>query len=79
MIESDSDRLIRVVNELLEWGRLQAGHIQLQRSPVAVQPLLDDVFMLLRPAAQRKGVALEQALASLRCSAKPTPTSSSRS
>lgn len=62
MIETDSDRLIRVVNELLEWGRLQAGHIQLQRSPVAVQPLLDDVFMLLRPAAQRKGVALEQAL-----------------
>lgn len=61
MIEHDSDRLIRVVNELLEWGRLQAGHINVQRAPVAVQPLLDDVFMLLRPVAQRKGVALEQA------------------
>lgn len=61
MIESDSGRLIRVVNELLEWGRLQAGHIQLQRSPVALQALVDEVFILLRPAAKAKGVALEQA------------------
>ena len=59
MIESDSGRLIRVVNELLEWGRLQAGHIQLQRAPVALYPLLDEVFMLIRPAAERKAVTLE--------------------
>jgi signal transduction histidine kinase len=61
MIESDSGRLIRVVNELLEWGRLQAGHIQLQRAPVSLQALVDDVFMLLRPAADRKRVTLAQA------------------
>lgn len=61
MIESDSGRLIRVVNELLEWGRLQSGHIELQRAPVAVYPLLDEVFMLLRPAAQRRAVNLELA------------------
>lgn len=60
MIESDSARLIRVVNELLEWGRLQAGHIQLQRSKVALQALVDDVFLLLRPSAERKGVRLER-------------------
>lgn len=59
LIEGDSDRLIRVVNELLEWGRLQSGHIQLQRTPVALYPLLDEVSMLLRPAAQRKSVRLE--------------------
>jgi signal transduction histidine kinase len=61
MIESDSGRLIRVVNELLEWGRLQSGHIQLQRTPVALYPLLDEVFMLMRPAAQRRAVKLELA------------------
>lgn len=61
MIEGDSRRLIRVVNELLEWGRLQSGHIQLQRTPVALYPLLDEVFMLLRPAAQQKAVRLEMA------------------
>lgn len=59
LIENDSGRLIRVVNELLEWGRLQSGQSQLQRAPVVLRPLLDDVFMLLRPAADRKGVALE--------------------
>ncbi len=61
MIESDSGRLIRVVNELLEWGRLQSSHIQLHRSPVALYPLLEEVFMLLRPAANLKAVKLEVA------------------
>lgn len=61
MIESDSGRLIRVVNELLEWGRLQSGNIQLQRARVALYPMLDEVFMLLRPAAERKSVTLELA------------------
>jgi K+-sensing histidine kinase KdpD len=48
LIEKDSGRLIRVVNELLEWGRLQAGHIRLQREPVAVGAVIDEVFMIGR-------------------------------
>lgn len=60
MIESDSGRLIRVVNELLEWGRLQAGQLALQREDVALQALVDEVFMLLRPLADRKEVRLVQ-------------------
>ena len=59
MIESDSGRLIRVVNELLEWGRSEAGHIRLERAPVAVRVLAEEVFVLLRPAAERKAVMLE--------------------
>jgi signal transduction histidine kinase len=58
MIEKDSGRLIRVVNELLEWGRLQAGHIDLHRAPVPLQPMLVEVAALLRPVADRKGVRL---------------------
>lgn len=60
MIEADIGRLIRVVNELLEWGRSQAGHLPLQLELVAVQALLDEVLMLLRPVAERKTVALVQ-------------------
>jgi signal transduction histidine kinase len=59
MIEHDSGRLIRVVNELLEWGRLEAGQIHLQREPVAVQGLVEEVLAVLRPAAERKAVSLE--------------------
>jgi signal transduction histidine kinase len=59
MIENDSGRLIRVVNELLEWGRLEAGRIRLQRSPVAVRALAEEAFALLRPAADSKRVTLE--------------------
>ena len=72
MIESDSARLIRVVNELLEWGRLQSGHIQLHRASLALRPLLEEVFLLLRPAAQQKAVSFEVAQdASLRVDADP--------
>jgi signal transduction histidine kinase len=60
MIESDSGRLIRVVNELLEWGRLEGGRVQLQRGPVALHTLLDDALKLLRPAAERKSVTVER-------------------
>jgi len=59
MIESDSGRLIRVVNELLEWGRSEAGQVRLQREPVAVRALAEEVLMLLRPAAECKAVRLE--------------------
>lgn len=59
MIENDSGRLIRVTNELLEWGRLEGGNIRLHRRPLAVQALAEEVLMLLRPAAERKGVTLE--------------------
>lgn len=58
MIEKDSGRLIRVVSELLDWGRLQAGQIELHRCTVAVQTMVDEVAMLLRPVADRKGVAI---------------------
>jgi signal transduction histidine kinase len=61
MIENDSGRLIRVVNELLDWGRSQAGRIELQRAPVAMRPLLDEVFMLVAAAARGKDVRLELA------------------
>jgi len=59
MIEHDSGRLIRVVNELLEWGRLEAGNIRPQRTSVAVKALVEEVCVLLRPAAERKAVTLE--------------------
>ena len=59
MIENDSGRLIRVVNELLDCGRLEAGRIHLNRTPVAVQALVEEVAVLMRPAAERKEVMLE--------------------
>jgi signal transduction histidine kinase len=59
MIEHDSGRLIRVVNELLDLGRLDAGRIRLERAPVDVRELLDEVVILMRSAAERGGVTVE--------------------
>ena len=59
MIESDSGRLIRVVNELLEWGRLEGGRVKLQHAPLPLGTLVDEVSRLLRPAAQQRGIVVE--------------------
>ncbi len=59
LIEGDSGRLIRVVNELLEWGRLEAGHIAVHLSQVRIRPVIEEVAKLVRPLAQRKGVQLQ--------------------
>ncbi|HET6599486.1 MAG TPA: histidine kinase dimerization/phospho-acceptor domain-containing protein, partial [Burkholderiaceae bacterium] len=40
MIETDSGRLIRVVNDLLDLSRLQSGHSRAQLAPLALQPLI---------------------------------------
>jgi signal transduction histidine kinase len=58
MIENDSGRLIRVVNELLEWGRLEAGRIRLLRTPVDVRALAEEAIALVRPTAERQPVTL---------------------
>jgi len=60
MIEHDSGRLIRVVNELLDAARVESGRVQLQREPIALHRLIDDVFGLLQPAAAQRGVALQR-------------------
>ncbi|MBS0340139.1 MAG: HAMP domain-containing histidine kinase [Proteobacteria bacterium] len=71
MIENDSGRLIRVVNELLDWGRLQAGHIRLECESIALQTVVDEVFMSVRAASEAMAVRLDQTGCDLSVQADP--------
>jgi two-component system sensor histidine kinase KdpD len=47
MIEAETDRLARLVADLLDMTRIEAGTLKAQLQPVAVQDLVDDVLRRL--------------------------------
>jgi signal transduction histidine kinase len=55
-IEAETDRLSRMVDELLDLSRYDAGLVSLHRVPVALDELVDDVIVSLDPQARHKQV-----------------------
>ena len=51
------DTLLRLINDLLDLSRIEAGRIDLAHEPFQLDDVLDPIADLLAPAAQRKGVA----------------------
>ncbi|HEU4526863.1 MAG TPA: ATP-binding protein [Actinomycetota bacterium] len=58
-----SDRLGRLVDQLLELSRLESGDLPLQREEVALGPLVSEVLSEIEVARADRGVALERRLA----------------
>ncbi|MCJ8012420.1 HAMP domain-containing histidine kinase [Paenibacillus sp. KQZ6P-2] len=59
IIESESDRLGRMLNELLDFSKLDSGRIALHIAPVNVTELLNHIGRQLAPRAARQGIALD--------------------
>ncbi|WP_205473281.1 PAS domain-containing hybrid sensor histidine kinase/response regulator [Nocardioides sp. SYSU D00038] len=51
-------RLLRLVDDILDYSRLEAGAVAPEAVPFAVRDLLDETTVLLRPQAERKGVVV---------------------
>lgn len=58
-IRRSAGHLMRMVNDILDLARLREGQLPLERMPVALVPLVRDVFAMLEPAATRAEVRLE--------------------
>ncbi|MES4791716.1 MAG: hypothetical protein C4321_00870 [Chloroflexota bacterium] len=58
-IESQTDRLIRTVAELLQMSRLEAGAVQPTIEPVEVRPLLQDVVVATKEATGEREVCVD--------------------
>jgi PAS domain S-box-containing protein len=58
-IKSNTDRLSRLINDLLDLSAIEAGKIDLKRSRVGLAPLARDVAETLRPVAADKSIHLE--------------------
>ena len=55
-VKNNTDRLVRLINDLLDLSRIEAGRIELHRTNVGVLELIQEVVESLRPMASEKGV-----------------------
>lgn len=53
-----ADHLRRMIDEILEMSRIEAGQVELQPEPVSLELLLDGVLLALRPVVKAKGLSL---------------------
>jgi PAS domain S-box-containing protein len=54
-----SEALLAIINDVLDFSKLEAGQVDLERLPLSVESLVDEVKGLLSVQAAAKGVALE--------------------
>lgn len=57
MLES-SDKLLEIVNQILDWAKLESGQVVLDVQPVDLYLLVLETFSLLEDKAQQKNIAL---------------------
>ena len=57
-VKFNVERLTRMINDLLDLSRIEAGHVELILAPVPVDEVLGDLMELLQPVALAKGVGL---------------------
>jgi PAS domain S-box-containing protein len=55
---SNSDRLIRLINDILDLDKMEAGRLELRREPIEVGPLVDAVVAEMSGYAQATGVTV---------------------
>jgi signal transduction histidine kinase len=61
IIAASSDRLLRLVNQMLELSRLRARLLPLERRPVDMEKIVVRALEELRPQIEDKGLAVERA------------------
>ena len=64
-IRDSTEALIGVVDEVLDFSKLQKGQIELERVPFDLGVLIDGVVELMQPRAKEKGLRLDTALEGL--------------
>jgi len=58
VIDDEARRMLRLVSDLLDLARMQAGELRLQREPIAPMELLDHIVDVFAPRAEEEGVVL---------------------
>ncbi|GAA0134046.1 ATP-binding protein [Paenibacillus sp. YSY-4.3] len=63
IIESETDRLTELVDELLDFSKFGDGRMELNRSSLQLKEFLTNIGQQLRPRAARQGIELEVTIA----------------
>ncbi len=59
IINNETDRMIVLINDLLDLSRIESGKQPLKRSPVDMKAVFDDTVLMLQNKADAKGVTIE--------------------
>ena len=57
-IQESGRGLLAILNDILDWSRIQAGRMDLERGPVDALRIAQDVAALIEPQARAKGLAI---------------------
>ncbi len=57
-IHSSGEALLTILNDILEFSRLEAGRVEVAAEPFGLGRALDDVLALMEPRAEEKGIGL---------------------
>lgn len=59
-IRRSQQHLMGIISDLLNYSRIEAGHISYELAPIAVSRIIDTVITLVEPQALAKGVVIER-------------------
>ena len=62
-IQASGQMMLRMVNDSLDLARIEAGRLELENAPLDLHALVADVAALVRPMAEKKGLAFTAAIA----------------
>ncbi|WP_050628010.1 PAS domain-containing hybrid sensor histidine kinase/response regulator [Bradyrhizobium viridifuturi] len=57
-VKTSGDALMALIEELLDYSKIEAGKIDLEHRPFALSGLIEDITELLAPRAQTKGIEI---------------------
>jgi PAS domain S-box-containing protein len=57
-IRTSSDSLLMLINDLLDFSKVESGKMELERQPFDVRDCVEEALRLLAPEAAEKGIAL---------------------
>lgn len=58
-IQSSAESLLLIINDILDFSKIASGKMTLHPKPTAIGRMLEEVYRLLKPMADRKGFPLE--------------------
>ncbi len=58
VIKTSSENLLRIVNDVLDFSKLQSGKLVLEKTPYAIRSVIDEIFLLFNESAAKNHTAL---------------------
>ena len=65
VINSQADRLQRLIDNMLDLARIEAGVVNVSKRPRSLNELLEEAVRIVRPSAEAKGIELASELSPL--------------